>query len=244
MSTRTLKLILAFTLLAFAGYVYVNPPKEETSQVENPPKENPTPKGESVCWEYVEEDISTLDADLVHQMTENYRDNQLKFINTHQNSKTTNDAYSIWFDFETLKKFIYHVEKISTRAKPGLTTDDLGIRIYYASYPEKIEMEKYPDLIPTLKNPNMKDYGALHTLVMIPTISKGDGNILDFNPLDIDTYSNGLAPLDKYKKDYPGSIPINTAALSSTASNTNRSTNSRNHGTLIPPDPNTIGLGF
>ena len=52
------------------------------------------------------------------------------------NSLAMEDAKSISFDLETLKKFIYHIEAITKQNDDNITSERLGVRIYYAAYPE------------------------------------------------------------------------------------------------------------
>ena len=250
MEQKTLKLILAATLLAFVVYIACYPPvsQSETEEpigqppTEQPPTEGPTAEA-PVCLDYKNEDMSTLDADLVHQMTEDYRANQWAFINPRLNTQTKKDAYSIWFDLETLKKFLYHIEKITTNHDSSIKKEDLGVRIYYAAYPDTLQMKKYPDLDSTVRDPDLATYGSLHTLVMIPTISTKTGKMLDFNPLDTITYKDGLAKVEKYTKNHSASIPNNTAALSGSSAPSRR-TGSKNHGLLYPPTGGSTALGF
>lgn len=226
MIRRSTLFTILITALLTAGITYfiLNPNPGITT----------TPKNDSVCMNYDNENMSTLDVDLVHTMVDTYKTNQLDFINTNSGSKTTNDAHSIWFDLETLKKFVYHIETISKKTETTITNDKLGIRIYYAAYPEKKTWEnKFEDLRDFTTDPEKAQYGSLHTLVMVPTIEIGDGKMADFNPLDKNTYSNGLAGLKEYNYNDGSPIPNSnpTAALTSST----RNSGARNHGILIPP---------
>lgn len=227
MTRRSILFTILTTAILTAGIMYflLEPKPDSTTIPENK---------NSVCMNYEDENMSTLDVDLVHTMVDTYRTNQLDFINTNSSSKTTNDAHSIWFDLETLKKFVYHIEAISKKTESTITSDKLGIRIYYAAYPEKETWEnKFEDLKNFMDDPERSQYGSLHTLVMVPTIDIGDGKIVDFNPLDKNTYSKGLAGLKEYYFNDGSAIPNSnpTAALTATT----RNTGARNHGILIPP---------
>lgn len=192
----------------------------------------------SICTDYDSLAMSTLNCDLIHTMVDNYNKNQLYFIEKDSSfrSSTGDDASSIWFDLETLKKYLYHIERISRKKDPSLTTDKLGVRIYYATYPEEINPTRWPDLDPRI-NPGMREYGSLHTLIMIPTIER-DGSARDFNPLDTATYAYGLAQLPSYGAFATTPIP----SLSGTSTHS-RDIGARNHGILTPPGL-PIGLGF
>jgi hypothetical protein len=209
-----------------------------------PDTPEPTENTKEICMKYDDEDMSTLDADLVHTMTKEYINSQWEYINSNSNfiskhSSITEDARSIWFDLKTLKKYLYHIENESRKVDSTIKEDKLGIRIYYGVYPNKEEIKKFPDIFDTSKDRDFTDYSGLHTLVMIPTISIED-KILDFNPLDDETYKIGLYKVEKYMYNNGTPIPNNnTMGLFGTS----RDIAGQNHGTLYPPGPAT-GMGF
>lgn len=110
----------------------------------------------------------TLPVDLIQNLVDNYRNNQLEYINQNM---TTGDAHSVWFDLPTLKSFIAEIETQAQIINPNIPNDDLGIRFYYAAYPQ----------VP--QQPIPSNYAKRHTLVMIPT-KKEEGLNYDFNPLE------------------------------------------------------------
>jgi len=213
-----------------------------------------TTDNQSICTNYSNENISTLPVPLVHDMINGYRNNQLLKI---ENGITKNgvnlvDAQSIWFDLETLKEFVYHIENETIKNDKTKSDKDLGIRIYYATYPEKDNFgwakKEYDNILNNFgNNSETSKYDKLHTLVMIPTRKEGKLNI-DFNPLDINTYNqslkskelsnywrNPLIPITNNQNKYILSIggPITTK------------TSAQNHGSLIPPrDPGLGEEGF
>jgi hypothetical protein len=74
-----------------------------------------------------------------------------------------NDSRAIWFSLDTMKKFICTIEKYSRNL--GYSTDQLGIRFYYAVYDDN---HMFP---------------RMHTVFMVPTVSNGSGGSqLDFDP--------------------------------------------------------------
>lgn len=111
---------------------------------------------------------NTLPVDLIQNLVGNYRNNQLESINQNM---TMDDAHSVWFDLPTLKSFIAAIETQAQVINPNLQNNDLGIRFYYAAYPEN----------PALPIPS--NYAKRHTLVMIPTKKEQDLNY-DFNPFE------------------------------------------------------------
>lgn len=216
--------LLIAVVIAFGAYIYKFPPKKSTS--------TPTPNPEKICMDYSKEKMSELSVDLIHTMVKGYQGKQLNCINALPDFKEKGDAHSIWFDLETLKKFIYNIEKKSK----DITSKELGIRIYYAAYPQIDDWSKYNDLtsFQTL-NSIRKEYGYLHTLVMIPTRTI-DNKTFDFNPLDFNTYLDGFYDKPGYHYNYSSST---TAALlmakKDDGTDPNDFTSAQNHGQLFPP---------
>ncbi len=200
----------------------------------------PEPDSKEICMDYDAKNMSTLDADLIHVMTQGYETNQLDYIQSKSGTIAPSDAKAIWFDLETLKRYLYHIEKKSQKVDGTITDKNLGVRFYYATYPSKDTIMKYD--FKDLKDPSgnllFSDYEGLHTLVMIPTITIGD-KILDFNPLDESTFREGFSQKSNYAYRPGQNIPNNqTGALAGT-----RDMSGQNHGTLYPPGP-TLGMGF
>lgn len=192
---------------------------------------SPVPTAETaICADYNNTAPSTLEIQLIRNMTQQYRNSQLDAINK---ATGLNDAYSIWFSLESLKEFSYHIEnEFNQNNQTNSTIADLGVRFYYSSYPDRTQWTKFPDLIDFGNDPATSNYGKLHTLIMVPTLDK-DGYNYDFNPSDVATYVNG--------------IDVNAAStgsiISMGSSNVNKKTNSKNHGNMCPPSPPN-GLAF
>lgn len=109
---------------------------------------------------------STISTAFIQSLVDNYRNNQLAIINDNFGFP---DAHSVWFNLPILKKFISDIEEEAQKIDPAVTDEDLGIRFYYAAYPEE-PREGVPE-----------DYAKRHTLIMIPTKKQEDLNY-DFNP--------------------------------------------------------------
>lgn len=174
---------------------------------------------------------SQMNYSLVHEMIANYRNNQLRAIENSGDPLLANDAQSIWFSLETLKNFILTIEN-AVAEKLGNSNKNLGIRFYYAAYPEisKWDQPNYKDLKDLLNDPITRMYEKKHTLVMIPTIETATNTNTDFNQLDVKTYVNGFNDdLDLQKNN-----SYETLAKSSSTSII-----AQNHGSLIPPADNT-----
>lgn len=189
----------------------------------------PNTTNNSICSDYSSLQPNTLQVALIKDMTKRYRKNQLASINASQN---INDAYSIWFSLEELKTFLYHTESLYEKNKTTTTSKNLGVRIYYSAYPEKANWGKFPDLVDYNTNVATKDYGELHTVIMVPTIATDKGNNSDFNPTDISTFANGL---DLTNANY--------STISLTGNATGNKTNAKNHAKMVPPGT-AAGLAF
>lgn len=237
MKNKILPFAFLGLIIAFGTYVYNFPPKGIDPKV-------PLPKEDGICVDYSNEMINELDVNLIHNMVDNYKKKQLNCINTTLNTgmnsdPSFDDAHSIWFDLETLKKFVYQLEYQAKKNETSATIDKLGVRIYYAAYPHKEIMKNYKDIDWFLGDDVRKDYQQLHTLVMIPTIRTKIGDV-DFNPTDKSTFvGNGLKD---NKLKYGEGSTLTTAGLNGglQRSNANLRTGAQNHGTLIPPGNPTV----
>jgi len=74
-------------------------------------------------------------------------------------------------DVLAFQQKIADIEKEAYEVDPEVRTEDLGIRFYYAAYPEDPQ------------EPIPADYAKRHTLIMVPTKKKDDLNY-DFNPYE------------------------------------------------------------
>lgn len=219
-------ILLIIVLILFAFYVYKHPPKFAAS--------SPSKK---ICMDYSGLNMNQLEVDLVRNMISGYKDHQKRHIDTATN---LDDAHSIWFDLETLKAFIYHTEYNTLQNSNTVSSPELGLRIHYSRYPEFKSWSNYSDLDDLAQDPMGKQYGERHTLVIIPTIKRKDGEHVNFNPLDTNTYLNGM-PFD-----YPGTPSTTTVpsfgGINAKGNNSNQNTGSQNHGGLIPPAGGTGGF--
>jgi hypothetical protein len=125
---------------------------------------------------------------LVQNMINNYRKNQLIAIENNRELGLKEDANSTWIDLAGLKEFITTIENAAPDSK------DLGIRIYYAAYPDAdlFGTEGYETLADFNNDEMTKQYGKKHTLILIPT-TKINGVDTDFNPSASNTNSQEKA---------------------------------------------------
>ena len=229
-------LLVAGTALAtYFGVTYSNKsaPVNALAQTET--------RGETtICMDYQGDAPATLTTDLIKSMVNKYQDNQLNYIQSAPSTEVPSDARAIWFDIETLKSFLYHVEHNAANNPEQSRDRKLGIRIYYAAYPNNKEMEKFAQsqTDPTFGfNPAFEHH---HTLVMIPTISNKEGQNLDFNPLDEKTYDGFVNMKEKgsYLQNNYETLSIGISAdpaVQGAAASATGANMARNHGQLFPP---------
>lgn len=214
MEKRHLTLLIVVILIGFGAYVYFYPPKKTDP---NLPSAHP----------------STLRFSLIQEMTDNYKQTQLKAIENGGQYAVPNDANSILFDLDTLKKFIGDIESNVKRNQPG-TTKKLAIRMYYASYPSNAKWSGagYENLEKLLSNDITRLYERKHTLILLPVIKNTRGVYADFNPLDINTYEGFKKKLGRQMSFIMVKDESDDAEVMAL-----------NHGQIIPP-ATTVGQAF
>ncbi len=205
----------------------------------------------TICMDYDSIAPPTLTTNMVKSMVFQYKDAQLNNIQTAATNAVPKDARAIWFDLETLKQFLYQIEQKTAQHPTEIANKKLGVRIYYAAYPEKQIMS---NLAQHQTDPNFsynEEYEKLHTLVMIPTITGAGNENYDFNPLDVTTY-DGFTNVKKENSTFSfDSDTYTTLSLGTSRVNSQIGVNSaaqvqiaRNHGSLYPPTGSSSCLGF
>lgn len=174
MTNSTTTVILSSTivlLLALIGYLLIPGEEEEIDPATI----------HDIVLNYHNEDIATLEEAAITVMKNQYKTKQLIAINE---NLEMNDAESVVFDLNTLKKFIYHIEVNAKKMDETVNTESLGIRIYYAAYPKGSAKEDNPSGLMTefqSQFPSFEsspiDYSGKHTLIMVPTINEEDVNL-------------------------------------------------------------------
>lgn len=202
--------------------------------------------------------IAGLSISTVDVMAQGYIKNCQRILNP--NPKSGNDARSIWFSVETLKEFIYNIEKASCDKK-CTNKLELGVRIYYAQYPDDSELKKSGtetksdlDMLATTK----KNYQLNHTVFMVPTydnILKGSTNVhIDFDPWHMGENCDAPISFDSLRRSSPTDQKAliltpeqpQYGRLSQNQSATKKIVETsllQNHGSIIPPDVN-VGTAF
>ncbi len=214
MNKNYLFVIIGILIAAFGIYMYNYPPVKKESNVNS--VQSASIKGDST---------STLSMGLIREMVSNYRQTQLVSIENAAQNAVKDDAHSILFDLDTLKKFINDIERGVKQIQPTVPAK-LAIRMYYAAYPLKVKWNEpgYGNLKNLLGNDITNLYERKHTLIMIPVIKNNKGIFADFNPFDKSTYQ-GFPRMNK-------GMQLLTNATDTTE------IPGLNHGQLIPPASN------
>lgn len=198
-----MKKILITAAILFAGIIMFqscanNRQREQASRTDT--SQNPTApeiEGLSEMPIAVSGRLDSLEGlltdNIAVEMSQAYRDDSSKshFINRRGN--VGNDARSIWFSLETIKRFIKEIERAVPR---GDGRPVLGVRIYYAKYP------KLPDA--RLSKVDSTFQGR-HTLFMVPTYLDINGINTDFNFYAVG--DNPYRPTPYYKLLNSGAKP-------------------------------------
>lgn len=257
-SNRNLKLIIVALLISLAGTLYYyNFCKETETKTAKTIKTPATPIGpiedNEVCMDFSAVLPSKLTHGLVGDMVNLYRNNQWNSIKGSTTHPMTEDANTIWFDLDSIKKFIYNIEK-TVKSNPATKQSKLGLRIYYAAYPKigDWSLTEYKDLQVFRGNTTTEQYEKMHTLIMLPTIQNANGQIKDINLFDERTFENGI-PKYNYKPEretmlsYQPTETVSALTAIPAATNADPDPNSRvaakNHGTLYPPG-NPVDLSY
>jgi hypothetical protein len=146
-----------------------------------------------VCLNYADSTFSGITYGTAYKMFETYGGNQFARITNNLNPNT-DDSKFVWFSLDVIKKFIYKIED-TLHAKGADPSTRLGIRFYFAAYPDSNQMKTIKDL-----NQLPSSYGKRHTLFMVPTydIASATGTIhQDFNAFE---------PLSTAKKPSPSML--------------------------------------
>jgi hypothetical protein len=196
-------------------------PGNATARLANPPSRFCI---DSACLGYNGEQLpGRINFSTAMRMANDYALDKGKYYIWNQDVNTeVPDARNIWFDLARMKQIIGYIESKLCQAQCNENTH-LGIRFYFAKYPDKNTIQSLPDLtgVPL-------DYERHHTLFMVPTywdpVKKAN---IDFDPGGI-TKGCILAPID----------PIKGHALIATGPS-EAGTDGENHGGLRPPPENT-----
>lgn len=255
MKDKILSAIVAVLAFSFGTYVYNFPPiKDVVTKPGTKIPRNPPINENDICNDYSSEKKSKLTNGLVHDMVQMYRKNQLANIQGFTTNAIVNDAQSIWFDLDTIKKFIYHFEH-DIKQNATYANNKKGIRIYYAAYPEDIRSWKtkneYRDIAFMSDDPTKSQYEKKHTLVMIPTLQNSQGEIYDINLFEPSTFATGIVRKNNVNDANVMKAAFRPLAVYSMMAGPNSTAQratvadrvaARNHGTLTPPSTGNTGF--
>ncbi len=186
---------------------------------------NDTSKKCPACKDYTNSPTSgRISWHFAQTIAENYKTDRSKSqVWVNQKPTDSSDARTIWFSLETLKQFIWSIEKSNCS---NACNDSLGIRIYYARYPAFTD-----PLWGTVGLTPVKRYANHHTVFMVPTYwDKQYNTHFDFEP------GGG-----KCRKGFDTTSGKRTLLLFGGIAED--AGDAQNHGNLIPPDDDK-GLAF
>ncbi len=211
MSLKSVLALVLLTMVTTAGVVYYLMNEKPENIVD-----------ESICLNYSKDQAPKLKKSFIDGMKQNYFNNQLSVLNGQNVQNRTNleggDTQSVWLDLEKLKKFIYHLE--IKAQKSNITSDKLGIRLHFMTYPNDSIWNNYEDL----RDFDLeKKYRNRMSLILIPT-NKIDGKDVDFNFL-----TNKKLELENYT---PNS---NKKMMSAKKTSLDEDVFSENHVGAVPP---------
>ena len=216
---KNVSMILNVVLIATLFYAGCNPnPGTDNKDINQTAKTSPTGQTDecnNVCMDYSgNPDYTIIDGETVKRMASDYRNTP---------NLIPDDANSVWFELDDLKKFIWNIEKSVCENRCSSDSLNLGIRIYYARYPQTGPGTPAPftELIP--------EYQGMHTVFMVPTYDLPGSNNAHFD-FYLDKPFANCSPVRIPEDDTIDPvglfIPIG-----------------KNHGTLCPPYCNGAAFG-
>lgn len=175
---------------------------------------------------------------------------------------TVPDANSIWFSLETLKSFIWNIENAACQKGCYNSTNNLnlGVRIYYARYPDDDSMNNNQDLLvlphSTPNSAVNNSFAEHHTIFMVPTFrdANNPNTQWDFDPWhwssSATTTNSCTVPTTMAQWLVDTTAPFGNARSLMLAQTANYPAGSSqitgyNHGDMIPPGNGSVaGPGF
>ncbi len=209
-------------------------------------QEPPAPPTEDCnnCKTYPAGSFEGIPAGLAFRMIRHYKEKNWDVM--HAVNQKKHDARSVWFSLDSLKKFIYDLEqRVCSRNCKGEDSLNLGLRFYYAEYPDEKE---WANLDPNNSDlTHRQEYENLHTVVVAPTYHNMKYNLnVDFDPRFFTTDNNGCKPasmqdvfetLGVSQQVMFDSINGPVATMPAFMLSPDCKTTAKNKGSLIPPPP-------
>lgn len=148
-------------------------------------------------------------------------DDGKKYVWDNSRKMNIEDATSVWFDLPKLKRLIGYIEN-SMCTNGCKDSTRLGIRFYYAKYPDADRMASLEDLKMLPAN-----YAHRHTLFLVPTYwDPSAGADVDFDPMQVKKGCIFKNHIDSVKGRVWMALPVPDGS----------GTDATNHGSMIPPD--------
>ncbi len=152
------------------------------------------------CKDYTGVEMKGLiDASVAYDIANAYKGDKSKAV---IDGTGQEDATSIWFSLETLKQYIWKIENEMQKKKMNADSLNLGIRIYYAKYPDAA----------TMKRLGFKTEYALHHTTFLVATYKGKNNNIDFDPWNMGSDAVRPTPLKEILENYKKNQATKAAA--------------------------------
>jgi hypothetical protein len=124
--------------------------------------ENPESTNTKICHDCEHENFEGVPIANFMKDVARYNNTHVRNIRPDLASEGINPSRACWFSLDVIKRFVCLIE--SEAEKQNLSKDDLGIRFYYAVYPNRHTVDG-------------NEYGKLHTLYMVPTMHQENENV-------------------------------------------------------------------
>ncbi|MEP7237456.1 MAG: hypothetical protein ABI685_06320 [Ferruginibacter sp.] len=180
----------------------------------------PTPPCPS-CKDYSEDGFNGLPVKAATQMSDLYASNHYP---NYMINGSMSDAKAIWFSLDSIKKFIFNIEKAMCKCD---SSRELGIRIYFGEYPDLTSFGLSGSSYFGSIDPGMS---KKHTLFMVPTYNYNNADY-DFDPWHLGKGGcNKPTTLCEWFGTDSSYFNNNMLALAP-----DDSKGSKNHGNMCPP---------
>jgi hypothetical protein len=199
----------------------------------NESKTHPIVKGEDSivtadcpdCKDYSKEGFGGVPVSVARDMAKMYATNQ---YTRYTMNGGVQDSKSVWFSLDSIKKFIYNIEKAMCSCS-GEMKNGLGVRIYFAAYPDANTLNTAP--VSSYYSTVNQTFAEMHTLFMVPTYNTNNTDF-DFDPWNLGKggCEKPTTICERINSGDSAFLNGNILGLSPQASR-----GVKNHGNLCPP---------
>lgn len=244
--------LIALTMILLGGFLFFSCSNDGVNTAKEGPDTVRTGRLNGDLVDFKKDTlVGLLDATLAHQMSLDYANdlwkskvNEIPGGSVPPNTARVagnhyaDDATAIWFDLETLKNYIARVEN-SVAGAPN--PPKLGVRIYYAKYPKRLDSPSLRDLSDSVI--------SKHTVFLVPTYVSADYLYpVDFNIEDVGPDKSKPIPFF-LSMEKPASVAsiyapgVTALKLNDHNIYAKDDTSIQNHGGLSPPpDPGVFPI--